>query len=411
MTRQSLPRRQGPRPLGLHLAASLTVLLSSPAGLPSLRSGSAPWRPTLAERAAALVRDAANAPPEALARAVDREMRRRLDRFLTGLERYRHHPYRRDVADPEPLWREGSARLLDYGTAATPADAPPVLFVPSLVNRGYILDLSARKSLVRWLAANGVRPFLLDWGAPGPLERGFTLTDIVAGRLCRAAAAASKVVGGRKLGLVGYCMGGLLALGAAQRQPECFANLVALATPWDFHADDKPGALRTAAFLGPFEPAMRLLGELPVDAIQTLFAQLDPQLALKKFSRFALLPEGAQEVEDFVALEDWLNDGVTLPAAVARECLGAWYGQNETARGCWLVAGQPVEPREVEVPTLVVVPAKDRIVPPASAHALADSVPGAERWTPSLGHIGMIVSGGAEQRVWAPLRDWLVAHA
>src|SRR3546814_12309737 len=79
-----------------------------------------------------------------------------------------------------------------------------------------------------------------------------------------------------------------------------------------------------------------------------------------------------------VAGEDWVNDGVPLAAPVARECLAGWYGRNGPARGAWHVAGRPVDPAEWRRPFLAVVPARDRIVPPPSAAALAASVPGAE---------------------------------
>ena len=60
------------------------------------------------------------------------------------------------------------------------------MFVPSLVNRAYVLDLAPGRSMLRWLAERGIRPVLLDWGWPGAAERSFTLTDYVAGRLERA---------------------------------------------------------------------------------------------------------------------------------------------------------------------------------------------------------------------------------
>ena len=59
------------------------------------------------------------------------------------------------------------------------------LVVPSLINQSQVLDLLPGASMLRFLAAGGTRPLLVDWGAPGELERSFTLTDYVAGRLAR----------------------------------------------------------------------------------------------------------------------------------------------------------------------------------------------------------------------------------
>ncbi|MBI1206156.1 MAG: alpha/beta fold hydrolase [Azospirillum sp.] len=402
-------RRQGPRPLALHLSVVLATLLSCSAGLPYSRGGWLPWRPGLRGRVSEFAALAAGYDPEVLRQAVDREVRRRLDAILTGIERYRHHAYARDLADPPTVWREGASRLLDYG-ADGPADGMPVLLVPSLVNRHYILDLSRERSLVRALAGYRLRPLLIDWGTPGPLERRYTLTDYVAGRLDRALDAVLALTG-RPPAVVGYCMGGLLATALAQRRPRDLAALVAMATPWDFHAEDAALARRAAAVLAPFGPMLEAWGELPVDAIQSLFAQLDPWLIARKFAQFGRMDQGSAAAAAFVALEDWLNDGVALPAAVARDCLAGWYGRNDPSQNNWLIAGMPVMPDRLRLPTLVMVPARDRIVPPASALALARAVPGAEVQRPPLGHIGMVVSAGAEAQVYRPLAGWLQGHA
>jgi polyhydroxyalkanoate synthase len=401
--------RQGPRPLALHLGAATAALLGSSAALPQSRNGSLPWRPELAARAETLRPLLAAADPDALARAVELEARRRLDRFLTGVERYRRHPFRRALDDPPTVWREGNSRLLDHGDArgGGPGGGPTLLLVPSLVNRHYVLDLAEGRSLVRWLAARGLRPLLLDWGRPGETERRFALADYVAGRLSRALDAATALAGGPVV-LVGYCMGGMLATALATLRPDRVSGLALLATPWDFHADDAEGALRTAAALPLLEPSMAALGELPTDAVQALFAMLDPALALRKFARFAALDPEGEAARGFVALEDWLNDGIPLAAPVARECLGGWYGRNEPARGLWLMLGRPVAPAALDLPTLAIVPERDRIVPPASARALAAAIPGARVLAPPLGHIGMITSGQAEPLVWEPLLRWLV---
>ncbi|MFQ5958977.1 MAG: alpha/beta fold hydrolase [Alphaproteobacteria bacterium] len=401
--------REGPRPLPLHLARAASLWSSSLAALPLARNGSLPWSPVLTRAAAALAAPLAAADPEALAAALAGEAARRLEEMLAGIEAYRRHPYRRRLRDPPVLWREGTTRLLDYGARRKERDkALPALFVPSLVNRGYILDLSRRHSLMRDLAGRGVRPLLVDWGAPGEAERTFGLDDYIAGRLEAALDAAVAACGG-PMAVVGYCMGGLLALALALRRPREVRGLALLATPWDFHADNAAIGRLLAAAQAPLDAMLTALSAFPVDLLQTMFTWSEPTLVADKFRAFARLDPESRHAEDFVALEDWLNDGVPLAGPVARECLVGWYGDNEPARGAWRVAGAPVRPEDLALPALVVVPGRDRIVPPASAAALADAIPGAERLVPPAGHIGMVVGGAARAGLWRPLGDWLRA--
>ena len=407
--------RQGPRPLPLHLMAASLAWTSSRAALPLLKSASPPWRPEVQSAAAALQASLEKIDPEAFQGAVERQLHARMAALAEGILSYRRHPYRRKLPDPPVLWRQGTTRLLDYGAGrsggqARESGAPPVLVVPSLINRGYILDLAEDRSLMRWLAAEGLRPILVDWGRPGPEERAFTFTDYIAGRLEDALDATIAETGARPL-LVGYCMGGLLALALALRRQGDLEGLALLATPWDFHADGGVQGASAAAALPALAPLMEACGELPVDSIQSLFASLDPQLVARKFVAFSRLDPASPKATAFVALEDWLNDGVPLAAPVARECLGGWYGENTPARGTWRIAGRPVDPGQLALPSLCVIPAQDRIVPPASARALAGKIPGTETMTPRLGHIGMVVSAGAGEQVWRPLRDWLAARA
>ncbi|MFL1460696.1 alpha/beta fold hydrolase [Roseococcus sp. DSY-14] len=394
--------RRGPRPLPLHL------LLGTARGMAAMAMPSAPaspswsgaWPRSSANRAEAAriaaALDRAGAGPEQFRLAVWRRLLREDAALVGGILRYRRHPHRRALEDPPVLWAEGAARLLDYN----PQGGPPVLFVPSLVNRAQVLDLDEGASLLRFLAARGLRPLLLDWGWPGEAERRFTLTDVVAGRLERAIAAAPG-----PLALAGYCMGGLLALAAAIRRPDKVRALALLATPWDFHAD--PGAAGLARLLPGLEPLMAPGHALPVDAIQALFALLDPFALPRKFRAFGRLDPDSPRARRFVALEDWLNDGIPLPAPVAREAIGGWYGENTPLRGEWRIAGLPVRPAEWGGPALLAIPARDRIVPPASARALAAALPAAEVAEVPAGHIGMVAGEAAERVLWRPLLAWL----
>jgi len=363
-------RRRGPRPLLLHL---MPGMLPSPACWtvsPSLSA--APGPPPI--------------PPAADAA------------LIAGIAAYRRHPLQRDLPDPPCLWQEGNTRLHDFGSAADPA----VLFVPSLVNRAYVLDLAPGRSMVRWLAGQGIRPLLLDWGWPGALERRFTLTDYVAGRLERAMSAV-----GQPVVLAGYCMGGLLALAAALRRTDLVRGLALLATPWDFHAADPAQARRLGEALQHFEPLLAATGTLPIDSLQALFTLPNPGGIAAKYRAFGRMDPSAPAAADFVAVEDWLNDGVPLAAPVARETLGGWYGANTPGCGEWRVAGVAVDPAKLTMPTFVAVPGRDRIVPPVSALPLARLIPGAVLHQPMAGHIGMTVGPQAPRVLWSPLLAWL----
>ncbi len=392
-------RRRGPRPLLLHLGLAMLTSGASAGGLQNWNSAWRSWKSPEAAKTAEKLAEGLG--PDLTARfpeAVLRELGRQNQGLIAGIAAYRRHPWQRELPEPPTIWSEGNIRLLDYG-----GTGPTVLFVPSLVNRAYVLDLAPGASMLRYLAGAGVRPLLLDWGWPGAVERQFTLTDYIAGPLERAlahAAAEGPVV------LGGYCMGGLLALATAQRRPDLVRGLALLATPWDFHGDDPARAQSVASLLPLMEPMLAFNSTLPVDALQVLFAMLDPWSIARKYANFAKLDQNSARAQMFVALEDWLNDGVPLAAPVARETISGWYGANTPAHGAWRVAGAAVDPRLVQMPAFVAVPEADRIVLPESARPLAALLPNATLLTPHAGHIGMVAGSRAERALWQPFAAW-----
>jgi polyhydroxyalkanoate synthase len=392
---------------------ALALWGNSAAAWPSLKaawqSSKEPGQPSplapspLASALQSLAPELQRADEAALLDALTLEGHRRLGHFLDGVLGYRRHPSAQRPSDRPVLWREGTTLLRDYRRGSD-ASAPRLLVVPSLINRYYILDLEPEVSFLADLGARGYAPFVVDWDAPGPEEQGFDLTRYIAGRLEGALDAVKREPGGPII-VIGYCMGGNLALALALRRQADIAALACLATPWDFHADGETQARLIGAVGRSMDPLFQVLGEMPVDVLQSFFASLDPLSILAKFRRFADME--SDQARKFVALEDWLNDGVGLAAPVARECLTQWYGENTTALGRWLIAGEPVRPEALRLPALAMVPAADRIVPPKSALSLAQRLPRCETMTPAAGHIGMMVGGSARAKVWDPLDAWL----
>jgi polyhydroxyalkanoate synthase len=422
--KRTAQHRLGPRPLPQHLSLATATWANSAAALPALNAALNNWHGNparspkeslpqslrqLQQSLAELAPRIQAADPAALMAALQAEGRRRFGQLLDGIEAYRKHPYARDVAPAPVLWDEGTTKLRDYRStrpAGAPGKRPRVLVIPSLVNRFYVLDLDREASFLRWLDANGFDPFVVDWDGPGYLERGFTLSDYIAGRLELALDAVKRETGG-PIFLVGYCMGGNLATALALRRQADIAGLVCLATPWDFHAENAPHAQMMGQIGRHLEPVLQILGELPVDMLQAFFSGLDPFQVLKKFQYFGTLDPTGDSARRFVALEDWLNDGISLAAPVARECLVGWYGENTPQNLAWKIAGKVVDPAELDRPVLNVIPSADRIVPPGSSRALTRRFRLVEEMVPNAGHIGMMVGRAAAPHVWEPVAAWM----
>lgn len=328
----------------------------------------------------------------------------RVRRFIAGVKVYRHHPAQRSKIEAPVIWQSGTTMLRDYNPRHP--EAPILLVVPSLINRFDILDLDRKNSFLRALTELGFRPLVVDWNEPGEDEKNFALTEYVTQRLMPIMDA---VTTGR-VHVIGYCMGGLLALALATLKPTSLRTLTLMATPWDFHKPNPQIGTDFLAFADQVEGYLQTTGQLPVDMIQSLFALFQPMQVVTKFMQVASLDPTSLEARHFVLLEDWLNAGVPLTAPVARECLRGWYGENLTANMKWSVDGKIVDPRMLNVQTYIMAPGKDRIVPPESAKPLAKLIPHATLHEPMMGHIGLIASSKAPQQVWAPLFKWLMAH-
>ena len=313
----------------------------------------------------------------------------RMARALEGLRRYQEAP-RGQAAAPMPALAERcGATLRAYGGTGA-----PVLFVPSLINPPNILDLSPERSLLRWLAGQGRRTLLLDWGWDVAARRGLSVAGHVEQILLPLIETLDEPPA-----LVGYCLGGTMAAAAAALAP--VRGLAAIAAPWHFagfpnEARDNLGGLwrRSAA-------AAAALGVLPMEVLQSAFWSLDPARTVAKFEEFATLDPDSAQAAIFVTLEDWANDGPPVPEAAAREMFEAFFDRDATGSGNWHVAGQRIDPAALPCPLLNIVSTTDRIVPRETA------IRAGERIELAQGHVGMIVGSRARSALWEPLAAWL----
>ena len=305
---------------------------------------------------------------------------------LDGLRKYQEAERPAPPVPMPALAESHGATLRDYGGVGR-----PVLFVPSLINPPNVLDMGDR-SLLRWLAGRGHRVLLLDWGWPGPDRRSMSVAGHVEQILLPLMSGLAEPVD-----LIGYCLGGTMALAAAQIGPA--RRVATIAAPWYFNGFPDESRAELGKLWAGARPVVERLGVLPMEVLQCAFWNLDPARTVAKFEAFATL-EGAAE-RTFVMLEDWANDGPPLSEAAAREMFEGLFRDDLTGSGRWQVAGATIDPGSLVVPSLNIVSTTDRIVPAASAHRVG------ERIDLTLGHVGMVVGSRAPHMLWEPLAGWL----
>lgn len=312
---------------------------------------------------------------------------------LAGLRRFQEAERKPRARLAPARFRAGAACLRDYGGTGA-----PVVFVPSLINPPIVLDIAPDRSLLRWIAAAGFRTWLVDWGEPTPADRGRDIAGHVAERLVPLLANLTE-----PLVLVGYCLGGTMALAAAAIHR--VAGVATIAAPWRFAGYGDRARADMLALWTAAKPACDRLGLVPIEVLQAGFWKLDPARTVAKYEAFATLPPDGDAARRFVALEDWANAGAPLTYAAGTELFERLVAEDRPGRGAWRVGDKTVDPLALACPALEFVSTVDRIVPAATAIGLAD------RRDVAAGHVGMVVGSRARVQLWEPLAAWLARVA
>ncbi len=329
---------------------------------------------------------------------------------VRGIQMYQQHPYIPPQMEYDIIHQDGKMKILkpkgtsSEGTKAT----PPVLLVPSLINKSTILDIDENMSLLRWLNAGGANAYLLDWGDITSGGDELTMSSLITEQLTGAIRAVS-AINGSPIDLIGYCMGGALCIGAASLPTAPVRRIVLLATPWDFHDDANIFAKNVRIWSRYVEPIINERGYLPSEWIQALFASYDPNGSVQKFTKFSTMDQDGSDAHLFIAVEDWLNDGVNLPKNIAHHCMNEWFMDNALLKNSWRLDSSNLNLENTNQEVLIVASNKDRLVPLSCAVSARRTLKNAKISTieGGAGHIGLVIGKAAIREVWSPIFEWL----
>jgi poly[(R)-3-hydroxyalkanoate] polymerase subunit PhaC len=308
-----------------------------------------------------------------------------------------------DVVHAENKWR-----LLRYRPrAAGVAYATPVLLIPSLINRHYVLDLLPGKSFVEYMVAQGHDVFCIDWGTPGDEDRYLDFDEICDRYVARALRVSAKLAENERVHVLGYCLGGTLAAIHAAARPERFASLTALASPIGFHDDGMLSAwTRSRSF--DVGAVVEATGNVPWQLMQSAFLLLRPTLNLSKAVHLVDRLWDDEYMNGFLALESWGGDNVSFPGECYRRYVTELYRDDALLAGRFCLSGRPARLENITCPTLAITFEHDNIVPWRSAHVLLEKVAAKDIEHIHLpgGHVGAVVSKKAKQSLWPKISGY-----
>lgn len=315
--------------------------------------------------------------------------------------------YENEHATPmHTVYRENKLTVWKTNTP-TGTDKVPVILVPALINRQYILDLSETNSLCKSLSEAGYEVYLVDWGTATGEDRWQTFSDVITGPMRRIVRKVTRL-SGRKPVLFGYCLGGILSNIFTSCYPDAVAGLVAMTAPVDFSKAGYMALWTSKQHLDPYA-AVGALGNLPPEMIQNGFVALKPAQFLRKWRTAWEKQDNQDFLDNFFTLEQWVNDNVPFPGGTWQEYIHWLYQDNRLYRNELWIGSHHAKLENITCPVMTIVAEQDHIVPPDSALPLHQMAGSLDKQVLSLpgGHVGIIASSKLFPKLVKELTAWL----
>ncbi|MGR4018966.1 class I poly(R)-hydroxyalkanoic acid synthase [Vibrio harveyi] len=254
--------------------------------------------------------------------------------------------------------------LIQYRPLTEKVNATPLLIVPPFINKYYILDLTAKNSMVRWLLEQGHSVFMMSWRNPGKEQAQVEFGDYVTEGVAKAITAIEDITGQEQINAAGYCIGGTVlastvAYYAAKRMKKRIKSATFFTTLLDFSQPGEVGAYINDTIISAIETQNNAKGYMDGRSLSVTFSLLRENSLYWNYYVDNYL-KGNSPV-DFDLLY-WNSDSTNVSAACHNFLLRELYLENKLVQDKGVkIGGVWIDLNKIKIPSYFVSTKEDHI--------------------------------------------------
>ncbi|WP_237562805.1 alpha/beta fold hydrolase [Bacillus dakarensis] len=306
------------------------------------------------------------------------------------------------------IWKRNKATLWYYPAAAkSKKHQTPLFLVYSLVNQAYILDLGPGSSMIEGFTKQGYDVYMLDFGSPRYEDKHLTLGHYVIDYIQTGVQRALTHSSAAEITVIGYCLGGTLAVMYAALANEPIKNLVLFAAPIDFskvpymdnwHKALKEGDLKVDELIDEY-------GVVPARVMELFFRIVTGPVNVSPYLALLGRSDDQKYVERWRRFDKWVKDHVPFAGTALKELIHDLVIANKLIKNKLVIRKNKVNLKKIKANLFVVSTEGDQLIPEEMIRPLMDKVGSKDKTYKRVkgGHVTLAIKGGIPDF----LTDWL----
>jgi polyhydroxyalkanoate synthase len=298
------------------------------------------------------------------------------------------------VTKGKVVFRNELIELIQYDPKTKDQYKTPMLIIPAIINKYYVMDLREENSMVKYLLDNNHQVFMISWKTADSTMRDFGFKEYLDKGTVRAIEAVRAITGQDKINAAGYCIGAILLLMTAAYikldDKKLLNSITLFAGQIDFSDAGVLKAFIDESQISFLQDLMEDKGYLDKEKMAQTFSFLR---ARDLFYEYALREYVLGEEPAPLDFLFWNDDGTKLPEKVHIELLKDLYLEDQLTEGKFRINQKSLDLREIDEDMYSVATISDHIAPWKNAYRIPHFVSSPMTFVlASSGHIAGVIN-------------------